>query len=304
MLARCSGYGLLLISVFVLFLGIPSQLMSQSRKILRFRVTRATSLRSGPDVKFYSIRTLSRGMIVICLAPLKKQPEGERPDPRGCGKNKKWLRALNWDEARGYVDKKYIRPLKKRVVLRPQARRARKDLPRWVLEQRKVRKLLFARRNAGRPGKQVSRSGRSGPHGRMERYRRREPSRSRRRIERVVSGGSVTSGFGYRVDPINGELAFHRGVDIAARKGQKVRAYQEGVVVFADRLGGYGRLVIIRHAGGFSTYYAHLRSILARKGRRVRRGSVIGAVGRSGRTTGAHLHFELRRNGLAIHPGF
>ncbi|SHM17208.1 Murein DD-endopeptidase MepM and murein hydrolase activator NlpD, contain LysM domain [Caldanaerovirga acetigignens] len=108
--------------------------------------------------------------------------------------------------------------------------------------------------------------------------------------------GRITSHFGNR----GGE--FHTGVDIANAVGTPVRAANSGVVTFAGRNGGYGRLVIISHGGGFETYYAHLNSINVSVGEQVSKGQVIGSVGTSGRTTGPHLHFEVRVNGTPKNP--
>ena len=109
--------------------------------------------------------------------------------------------------------------------------------------------------------------------------------------------GTLTGNFGRRIDPFEGEGAVHAGVDISSAYGSPVVATADGVVSTAGFMGGYGRLVVIRHGKtGISTYYAHLSSILVRPYQVVRRGEVIGRVGRSGRTTSAHLHYEVRLN--------
>ena len=110
-------------------------------------------------------------------------------------------------------------------------------------------------------------------------------------------------GFAHRTDPFSGEGAFHKGVDISAPIGTEVRTTAEGVVVQAEMVaGGYGRLMIVDHGGGFQTYYAHLSKILVRAGQEVRRGEVIGQVGTSGRTTAPHLHYEVRVGGTPMNP--
>ncbi|MCG8420430.1 MAG: M23 family metallopeptidase [Proteobacteria bacterium] len=114
--------------------------------------------------------------------------------------------------------------------------------------------------------------------------------------------GAQSSGYGYRRHPISGRRKFHRGVDFRARRGTPVRAAGSGVVVVAKRRGGYGKLVIISHGKGVETRYAHLHRIGVKKGEVVAAGEVIGAVGSTGRSTGPHLHFEVRRSGKAVDP--
>lgn len=117
-----------------------------------------------------------------------------------------------------------------------------------------------------------------------------------------LPGGRVNSFFGPRIDPISRRQDFHRGIDIAAPSGSPVRVVRAGVVKKAGRFRGYGKLVIVDHGLGLQTYYAHLRSIKVRKGQRVRGGQLIGRVGETGRTTGPHLHFEVRRDGRPVNP--
>ncbi len=114
--------------------------------------------------------------------------------------------------------------------------------------------------------------------------------------------GPVTGSFGERIDPFNGEGAFHTGVDISTVYGQAVIAPAEGVVVFAAPAVGYGRLVILEHGHGISTRYGHLAGFAIAVGQSVRRGDVIGYVGRSGRSTGPHLHYEVRIQGVPVNP--
>ncbi|MFZ0890549.1 MAG: M23 family metallopeptidase [Candidatus Binataceae bacterium] len=112
----------------------------------------------------------------------------------------------------------------------------------------------------------------------------------------IAGGGTLSSGFGMR----NG--AMHEGIDISAPSGTPVRAAGDGVVIFAGRLRGYGNVVIIRHDDHYVTIYAHDRSNYVREGNRVRRGQMIASVGSTGRTTGANLHFEVRRDNVARDP--
>lgn len=114
--------------------------------------------------------------------------------------------------------------------------------------------------------------------------------------------GPITSPFGYREDPVNGEKGFHSGVDMKAVRGEKVKATADGVVIQANDNGYYGRFVEIRHGNGFTTSYAHLQSYKVRQGDKVKRGQVIGQAGSSGRSTGVHLHYELCHNGSPINP--
>ena len=114
--------------------------------------------------------------------------------------------------------------------------------------------------------------------------------------------GPVTGSFGERIDPFNGEGAFHSGVDISTSYGQAVRAPADGVVVFADSMAGYGRLVIVQHSTTLSTRFAHLSGFAVTEGETVHRGDLLGYVGLSGRSTGPHLHYETRIDGDAVDP--
>jgi murein DD-endopeptidase MepM/ murein hydrolase activator NlpD len=114
--------------------------------------------------------------------------------------------------------------------------------------------------------------------------------------------GPVTGSFGERTDPFNGEGAFHSGIDISASYGQPVIAPADGVVTFADFMGGYGRAVALDHGRGITTRYGHLASYAVVPGQYVRRGDTIGYVGLSGRSTGPHLHYEVRINDTPVNP--
>ncbi len=106
----------------------------------------------------------------------------------------------------------------------------------------------------------------------------------------------LSSRFGTRRDPLTGRRAFHSGYDYAARRGVAVFAAAAGRVDYSGRLGNYGNAVRISHGGNLSTLYGHLHSFVVKKGQYVRRGEVIGAVGNTGRSTGPHLHYEVRVN--------
>jgi murein DD-endopeptidase MepM/ murein hydrolase activator NlpD len=114
--------------------------------------------------------------------------------------------------------------------------------------------------------------------------------------------GPVTGSFGERIDPFNGEGAFHSGIDIGSTDGQPVVAPADGIVTFADFLGGYGRAVMIDHGHGITTRYGHLANFAVMTGQHVHRGDTIGFVGESGRSTGPHLHYEVRINDTPVNP--
>lgn len=117
-----------------------------------------------------------------------------------------------------------------------------------------------------------------------------------------VKKSVLTSRFGVRRDPINGRGKMHNGIDFSAKTGTPVRAAGSGVVIKAERKGGYGRVVYIDHGAGFVSRYAHLNSIEVKEGENVTSGVRIGTVGSSGRVTGPHLHFEIRVLGEAVDP--
>ena len=114
--------------------------------------------------------------------------------------------------------------------------------------------------------------------------------------------GHITGSFGERMDPFSGEGAFHAGVDISSQYGDAVRASANGVVTEVDTRAGYGRLVVVDHGFGISTWYGHLSGFRAQPGERVKRGEVIGYVGVSGRVTGPHVHYEVRIYGAPVNP--
>ena len=111
-----------------------------------------------------------------------------------------------------------------------------------------------------------------------------------------------TSSFGVRTDPKNGRKQMHHGIDLAAYSGSKIHATADGTVTKAWVSGAYGKLIEIRHGMGYKTRYAHLKKIRVKSGQRVARGDVIGDMGNTGRSTGTHLHYEIRKNGKAINP--
>ncbi|MDB5038323.1 MAG: hypothetical protein JWQ35_1851 [Bacteriovoracaceae bacterium] len=114
--------------------------------------------------------------------------------------------------------------------------------------------------------------------------------------------GWVTSLFGYRLDPFTGRRSLHRGLDVAARTGAPVVAPADGIVTFAGSYGSFGNAVMIFHGYGISTLYAHTDEIEVQVGHRVKRGDIIAKVGSSGRSTGAHLHYEVIVHGVHVDP--
>ena len=114
--------------------------------------------------------------------------------------------------------------------------------------------------------------------------------------------GRISSAFGVRNSPFRQGIDFHRGIDIAAPIDTPVYAPAKGVVAFAGIQGGYGKVIFIKHRGGLSTRYGHLNKILVKEGQKVERGDIIGRVGNTGRSTGPHLHYEVRVGGVSVNP--
>lgn len=112
----------------------------------------------------------------------------------------------------------------------------------------------------------------------------------------------VTSAFGMRVDPLEGGLRRHDGLDVGAATGSPIRAAQAGVVRFAGARGGYGNVVILDHGGGVETRYAHCAAVSVATGARVAAGEHVAIVGSTGRSTGPNLHFEVRKDGAPVDP--
>jgi murein DD-endopeptidase MepM/ murein hydrolase activator NlpD len=114
--------------------------------------------------------------------------------------------------------------------------------------------------------------------------------------------GILTSGFGYRSDPLTHGRGVHQGLDIAAAPGQPVRASADGIVVEAGEVNGLGQAVYVAHGFGVTTRYGHMSRIEVRPGQRVKRGDIVGRVGNTGRSTGYHLHYEVRVDGEPVNP--
>jgi murein DD-endopeptidase MepM/ murein hydrolase activator NlpD len=111
-----------------------------------------------------------------------------------------------------------------------------------------------------------------------------------------------TSNYGFRYDPFNGGGAMHAGIDMAGAHGEPIYASASGTVIQAGRANGYGNLVELSHGKGIDTRYGHLSQVLVKPGERVRQGQIIGRMGSTGRSTGVHLHFEVRVDGRAVNP--
>lgn len=117
-----------------------------------------------------------------------------------------------------------------------------------------------------------------------------------------VENANFTSGFGVRSDPFRGRSAMHAGIDLAGPTGTPIYATADGVVSRSEYAGAYGNLVELNHGQGIQTRYAHLSRLIAKQGQRVSRGDLIGLMGSTGRSTGPHLHYEVRIDGRAVNP--
>ncbi|MCC7124538.1 MAG: peptidoglycan DD-metalloendopeptidase family protein [Acidobacteria bacterium] len=118
----------------------------------------------------------------------------------------------------------------------------------------------------------------------------------------LPSAKFVSSHFGWRQDPFTQQARFHHGTDLRVAYGREVRAASGGIVTFAGEKAGYGLTVVVDHGGGLETRYAHLSSTAVQTGMQVQAGEVLARSGNSGRSTGAHLHFEVRQDGQAVDP--
>ncbi len=114
--------------------------------------------------------------------------------------------------------------------------------------------------------------------------------------------GWVTSNFGMRLSPFTGKPKMHEGIDIAATTGVPIFATADGIISQAETAPGYGKLVVVDHGYGYKTYYAHNSKIYVKVGQRVKRGDKVAAVGNTGSSTGSHLHYEVRLNGVPVNP--
>lgn len=116
------------------------------------------------------------------------------------------------------------------------------------------------------------------------------------------ANGWTTSRFGHRVSPFTGRKEFHKGVDIANRKGTAILSTANGIVAYAGNKGTMGNVLVIDHGHGMITRYAHLSEVLKKQSEKVKRGDIIAQMGNSGRSTGPHLHYEVHLNGVPVNP--
>ena len=138
--------------------------------------------------------------------------------------------------------------------------------------------------------------------GRSEATVRREVEALAARPRPVAGEVRVSSTFGHRIHPVTGKHAMHHGLDLAAPKGTPIRAGQGGVVVRAEDAGTYGNLVVVDHGNGVTTRYAHCDRLQVRAGDEISAGTTLATVGSTGRSTGPHLHYEVRIEGRAVNP--
>jgi murein DD-endopeptidase MepM/ murein hydrolase activator NlpD len=117
-----------------------------------------------------------------------------------------------------------------------------------------------------------------------------------------INAAFNSSSYGWRIDPFNGSKAFHEGLDFTANTGTPIRAAADGIVSATEQGGAYGKLVKIEHGAGLETRYAHTSKILVKVGERVIKGQIVAEVGSTGRSTGPHLHYEIRLNGASLDP--
>jgi murein DD-endopeptidase MepM/ murein hydrolase activator NlpD len=116
------------------------------------------------------------------------------------------------------------------------------------------------------------------------------------------SAGWISSGFGYRISPFTGRREMHKGIDVVTSKGSPIIATADGILTFAGSKGLLGNTVVVDHGHGISTRYAHCSKIVKKHGDAVKRGDVIACVGNTGRSTGTHLHYEVRVNNIQVNP--
>ena len=117
-----------------------------------------------------------------------------------------------------------------------------------------------------------------------------------------VDAAFNSSSYGWRTDPFNGDKAFHEGLDFTANMGTAIKAAADGIVLTAEQTPDYGKIVKINHGSGLETRYAHASKLLVKPGERVVKGQIVAQVGSTGRSTGPHLHYEIRLNGNSLDP--
>ena len=140
------------------------------------------------------------------------------------------------------------------------------------------------------------------PNGDVDYFDENGKSAKKALMKTPIDGARLSSGFGKRRHPVLGYTKMHKGLDFAAPRGTPIYAAGNGRVEYAGRKGAYGKFVLIHHNSDFSTAYAHMSRIATGTGRRVKQGEIIGYVGTTGRSTGPHLHYEIRRSGRQVNP--
>ncbi len=164
-------------------------------------------------------------------------------------------------------------------------------------------RTMLAAREASLPLVKQSLVHISGQAARLESvYRERRLAHDFRVSGLPVSEAHISSRYGYRVNPLTGRRQLHQGLDLAGKPGSRILALADGIVTYSGRNGGYGNLVELEHPGGYRTRYAHNHSILVPLGARVSKGQTIATMGSTGRSTGTHLHVEVRQNGRSRDP--
>jgi murein DD-endopeptidase MepM/ murein hydrolase activator NlpD len=119
---------------------------------------------------------------------------------------------------------------------------------------------------------------------------------------RPVKKGWISSYYGYRTSPFDGRRVFHKGMDIAGKRGSSIIAVAGGVVTWADDRWGYGNLIEINHGNGYATRYGHCEELLVKEGEAVKKGQIVATMGSTGRSTGPHVHFEVLQDGKQVNP--
>jgi len=166
------------------------------------------------------------------------------------------------------------------------------------IEQLIVRRQQQEAQEAAARAAAAARVGQSAPVATTQRF----PPLPGGQLAWPVQGGTITSGFGNRTNPINRRQEFHSGIDIGAPAGTSIFAAHDGVVIFSGWQGGYGNTIVVDHGNGLSTTYSHNTSNLVSVGQSVTRGQTIARVGSTGFSTGPHLHFSVRQDGRLVNP--
>ncbi|OPZ76395.1 MAG: Murein DD-endopeptidase MepM [Alphaproteobacteria bacterium ADurb.Bin438] len=139
-------------------------------------------------------------------------------------------------------------------------------------------------------------------YGKIDNWNTLKVIQSKLPLGKPIKTINVSAPFGNRFDPFNGEISLHEGIDLVEKEGEKVKITSPGKITYSGKMGFYGIMVEVDHGNQIKTRYAHLKTALVKKGDKVNEGDVIGEVGNTGRSTGAHLHYEVRLNGYPVNP--